>query len=310
MDDLRAILTPLITDVSANRPVALCIVLEQRGSAPQRPGAAMMVRPDGTTLGTVGGGSGEAEVRGQAVELLKTGQPTALSLDLDQEHGWDDAQICGGQMLVGIVPITNEQTLAPFGAASKLVQQRQPATVPITIERDSHAVEYRINLPVPPKLLIAGAGHVGQAVSLLAATLDFQITVIDDRADIAAPANFPASVELLVGDITATLRNYPIDSACYIVIVTRGHQHDQDALAAVIHAPAAYVGMMGSKRKSASVLAALERTGVKRELLDTVHTPIGLPIGSATLNEIAISIMAEIVQTRRRSTTKVVEGPL
>ncbi|MBU0617298.1 MAG: XdhC family protein, partial [Planctomycetes bacterium] len=121
---------------------------------------------------------------------------------------------------------------------------------------------------------------------------------------------FGERVQLVVDDITEALRAYPIDANCYVVIATRGHLYDQQALNAVIHCPAGYVGMIGSRKKSVTILDALASAGVSRELLDRVHTPIGISIGAVTVNEIAVSIAAELIQLRRQTTPRAIEGPL
>jgi xanthine dehydrogenase accessory factor len=167
-----------------------------------------------------------------------------------------------------------------------------------------------VHLEVSPTLLIAGAGHVGQAIARLAVNLDFRVVVIDDRPDFASRERFGERIELIVDDITSALRDHPIDAGCYVVIVTRGHRHDHHALDAVIRRPAGYIGMIGSKRKSATILHALADAGVSQELIDGVHTPIGVPIQAATVDEIAVSIVAELISVRRRKTPKLVEGPV
>ncbi len=309
MSDLVALLEILVADIEADWPVALCAVLERYGSAPQTPGATMLVRSDGSTVGTVGGGVVEAEVRRQALELLNENRSALLKLELDHDYGWDDAAICGGTMAVGVMPITRATGINPFRSALENARDRRPAHIPVVIEHKGKRLEYRLHLEVPPTLLIAGAGHIGQALARLALELDFHVVVIDDRAEFASRERHGERVELIVEDIAGALRDYPIDAGCYVVVVTRGHKHDRDALAAVVHRPAAYIGMIGSQRKSAAVLRALADAGVPQDLLDRVHTPIGVPIGAQTVNEIAVSIAAELIQVRRQRTPVLVEGP-
>jgi xanthine dehydrogenase accessory factor len=182
--------------------------------------------------------------------------------------------------------------------------------VPIVVMREGERVAYRLHLEVPPTLLIAGAGHVGQALAELALRLDFHVVVIDDRADCARADRFPAGVELVVNDIAGALTKYPVDRGCYVVIVTRGHRHDHLALDAVIRRPVGYIGMIGSRRKSQMILRDLAAAGVPSEQLERVHTPIGMRIGAVTVSEIAVSIAAELVQVRRQQTPKLVEGPI
>jgi xanthine dehydrogenase accessory factor len=152
------------------------------------------------------------------------------------------------------------------------------------------------------QLVIAGAGHIGQAVARLGRLLDFEVTVIDDRAEYASRERFPEADRVVVDDVGRAVENFPIGPDTYIVIVTRGHRHDAEALRACIRSRAAYLGMIGSRRKiflmrekfvSAHWASAAE--------FDRVHAPIGLEIGSKTIEEIAVSIAAELVKVRSES---------
>jgi xanthine dehydrogenase accessory factor len=150
-----------------------------------------------------------------------------------------------------------------------------------------------------PRLLVAGGGHIGRAVARLGALLDFEVTVIDDRADFASAERFPIADRLIVSSPGAALRDFPIDNDTYIVIVTRGHRDDADALRAAIRSPAAYIGMIGSRTKISLTRERFIREGwASAEEFDRVRSPIGLPIGSRTVEEIAVSIAAELVQVR------------
>ena len=310
MSDLIPILETLVADVQAARPAALCVVLKTYGSAPQTPGALMLVRADTTTIGTVGGGAAEAQVQRDAVRLLGEDRSVLLNLSLEHDCHTDEGPICGGRMSVGVMPIADVAALKPFAHGLELVRQRKPARVPIIVEHEGKRLEYHLHLEVPPTLIIAGAGHVGQALAHLTENLDFHAVVIDDRAEFASRERFGKRVRLITDDIAEALRTYPIDEGCYVVIVTRGHLQDEQALQAVIHRPAGYIGMIGSKRKSATILNALAQAGVPQDLLKRVHTPIGFPIGAVTVNEIAVSIAAELVQIRRQRTPRAIEGPI
>ena len=307
MSELIPVLESLVADVEAGRPAALCGVVETRGSTPQAPGATMLVRGDMSTVGTLGGGCVEAEVRKRAFELLQRGESALLDYLLDHDFGWDDGLICGGRMFLGVMPVTSEDDVAPFREALAAAKRREPASFPITVQHEGKRRRYRVRLEVPPTLLIAGAGHVGQALARLALDLDFHVIVIDERADCASAERFPSGVELVVDDIARTLRNHSIDAACFVVIVTRGHRHDQQALDAVIRSDAGYIGLIGSRRKSKMILRDLAETGVSQEHVDRVHTPIGLSIGAITVPEIALSIVAEIVAVRRKAAPGLVE---
>ena len=163
----------------------------------------------------------------------------------------------------------------------------------------AHGVAY---LPVLPRitLFIVGGGHVGQAVAKLAADVDFDIWVLDDRATFASAERFPTAQRRLVGDIGAeliTLRT-GLGSSHYVLIVTRGHAHDEEALFHLATTSAGYVGMIGSKRKIRMIFEDLLARGIPKEALDRVHAPLGLPIGSQTVPEIAVSLVAELIACR------------
>jgi xanthine dehydrogenase accessory factor len=153
-----------------------------------------------------------------------------------------------------------------------------------------------------PRLIIAGAGYVGQALARLAARLDFRILVVDDRRDLADPAVFGEQVQLTFGDIPETLQKLEPDGSSYIVILTRGHQLDKEALRAALATHAAYVGMIGSPSKVKHIFKDLLQQGISRETLERVHAPIGLDLGAQTPDEIALSIAAEIIMLRRQAT--------
>lgn len=161
---------------------------------------------------------------------------------------------------------------------------------------------YQVMLEVherPPTLLIVGGGHIGKALAELGKLCGFAVAVVDDRPDYANRERFPEADQVLCGDFVEVLRSFPIDSHTYVVCVTRGHRHDEISLRQVVASPAAYVGMIGSRRRVGTVLQHLIADGVDPEAVARVHTPIGLDIGAETPEEIAVAIMAEIIQVRR-----------
>jgi xanthine dehydrogenase accessory factor len=151
-----------------------------------------------------------------------------------------------------------------------------------------------------PRLIIAGAGHVGLAVARLGVFLGFAVEIIDDRPEFASPERFPGVERVTVGDPARVLERAAIDGTTSIVLVTRGHRHDAAALRACIRRPAAYIGMIGSRRKVGLLRDEfLARGWASAAQWDRIHSPIGLPIGSRTVEEIAVSIAAELVAVRR-----------
>jgi xanthine dehydrogenase accessory factor len=171
---------------------------------------------------------------------------------------------------------------------------------------------FEISRP-PLELIICGGGHVGQAVAKAGALLDFKITVIDDRPEFSSREKFPdPGVRLITGDFTEALRSLKITQASHVVIVTRGHRHDEICLREVIKKPARYIGMIGSRRRATTIREHLRREGVGAEHLRRVHSPIGLDIGAITPEEIALAILAEIILARRGGSgaPKGAEGPM
>jgi xanthine dehydrogenase accessory factor len=163
-------------------------------------------------------------------------------------------------------------------------------------------------LPVLPRitLLIVGGGHVGHAVAKLAADVDFEIWVLDDRERYASAERFRMARRRIVGDIGAQLKNLvatEVNSSTYALIVTRGHAHDEEALYHLAPSRAGYVGMIGSKRKIRLIYEDLIAKGINRELLARVHAPLGFDIGSQTVPEIAVSIVAELIACRNQGQT-------
>jgi xanthine dehydrogenase accessory factor len=289
----------LIRRLHAGERVALCTLVRARGSTPQHTGARMLVTQAGDILGTLGGGCVEAEVRRRAFELLLAGRSQLLTFRLDHDYGWDDGLICGGTMDVYVHSLLAPSDAAPFESLAAAVAARQPAPLRFTYTTDTGETRtYTETLEPAPRLIIAGAGHVGHALAALADPLGFETTIIDDRPDFTTPERFPRAT-LLTGDIETELARFPIDPFTYIVIVTRGHKNDGRALAAVIRSSAKYLGLIGSKRKIITIFRDLAAQGVPRERLAAVHAPIGLDIGAVSPAEIALSIAAELVATHR-----------
>jgi len=293
------VLSQIIRRTELGEVIALCTVVHTRGSTPQGKGAAMLVLRDGKTIGTLGGGCVEAEVRVRAQRLMDEKQNRVLSFRLDQDYGWDDGLVCGGIMDIAIQVIGSPEEAVPIQRVLDNLAGNRPGILVIdAADEQLQPTRFEIEIFPRPRLLIAGAGHVGRALALIAGQIDFELTILDDRPDLANTENFPGA-QCIIGDIELELSRYKIDPRTYIVIVTRGHRHDARALAAVVESPAAYVGLIGSKRKIHTILSELDRQGVARNQLERVHAPIGLEIAAVTPAEIAVSIAAELIAVRR-----------
>lgn len=183
-------------------------------------------------------------------------------------------------------------------ARGQLAQRRHGV---LTCETETGPVELFVEVQGrPPTLLIVGAGHIAEPLAQLGTLCDFRVVVLDDRPRYANRTRFPLADEVIADDIEEMLRAYPLDFDTYIVLVTRGHQHDVHALLQVVHRPHAYIGMIGSKRRIKAVFELLERErGLSRESLGKVYAPIGLDIGAESPAEIAVAIMGEIILARR-----------
>jgi len=308
MSDAAEILDVVVREVEAGRRAALCVVVATRGSTPQAPGALLAVDEDGQAAGTIGGGCVEADFRARAHHLISVGRSELRTANLENDDV-TDGMICGGVMDAAIRVFTSCEEVEPFRSAATRLRAGEDALFPLRVHASGEQVEYRVSIEAPPKLIIAGGGHLGHALTKLTTALGFRVKVIDDRLEYANAVRFPAPIEFAVGDIAATLGGERLGRDSYVVIVTRGHRSDEAALAAVIDSPVRYLGMVGSKRKIKTIYDNLRGRGVSEEQLERVHAPIGLAIRAVTPEEIAVSIAAELVAMRRGEYRKPVEGP-
>ncbi len=185
------------------------------------------------------------------------------------------------------------QTCA-FTPDGELVEGRR------AIEAADAIVEILVEVVEPAAtLLVVGGGHVGLAVGQLGAMLGMEVAIIDDREDYANEDRFPYEANVICGDFGEELDRFPITANTYIVLVSRGHKVDELALRAVAERGAGYLGMIGSKRRTRTVLQHLAEEGIEPQALDKVFTPIGLDIGAETPEEIAVSVLGEIILVRR-----------
>ena len=171
-------------------------------------------------------------------------------------------------------------------------------------DAESQTRIYRERIGRTPKMVICGAGHVSMPIIRMGKMLGFTVTVIEDRPKFADHARAAGADQVLCEPFSDGLSKIRGDSDSWFIIVTRGHRYDTECLEAILQKPYAYVGMMGSRRRVAIVKDQLEAKGVCREALDGVHTPIGLKIGAETPEEIAVSVMAEIIQVKNAGSAK------
>lgn len=229
----------------------MATVVRANGSTPQSPGARLLLRPDGSTVGTVGGGAFEKAVVEVLHQCLRDGRPRIFKQDLLRDLG----MCCGGSMEVFVEPVQAQS-----------------------------------------RLILFGAGHVARPTALFARELGFQVVVVDDRPELNTEERFPECTRIVAepGEAADSLET---DDNDWIVVVTHDHRLDEEALDAFARRPHAYLGVIGSRRK---VYRMFQRIHARRGLpsLERVYAPIGLNIGAVSPEEIAISIIGQLVALR------------
>ncbi len=293
----------VVLELRRNPRLALGVISGVKGSSPQKQGAKALFLPDDRMVGTLGGGCLEAEIRRRARQAIVSGQPATFELTLDHDFGWDDGLICGGTVRGLILPRAADAL--PIWSA--LAQRDQVRTWGV---RDDFSIAwfddkatggwlYQETVSPPLALWMAGSGHIAQAVAPLALTLDFDVTVFDDRPELANYDYFPAGTHLRVGNWGELLETpFPPQPALGL-IVTRGHQHDANVLAEWIHRPFLFLGMIGSGRKARIIREGfIKRKVATAQELARLACPVGLPIGAVSVHEIAVSILAQYVEKR------------
>jgi xanthine dehydrogenase accessory factor len=239
---------------------ALATIVNVRGSIPSYESSKLLIREDGSIVGTVGGGCVEAEVWTAAREVMEQEKPRTLTFNLNNDPSYDTGLLCGGTLEIFVEPI----------------------------------------LPTP-FLYIFGAGHVSLSLSKVATPAGFSTVVVDDRETYANRERFPEAAEIYADDYEKLFERLAPNSSAFIIAVTRGHRDDMRVLRWAVGTPARYVGMIGSKRKVIEIVKFLENEGVPAAQLERVHAPIGLEIGAVTPEEIAVSIVAEMIAVRRHA---------
>lgn len=184
---------------------------------------------------------------------------------------------------------------APTGYACRTIE----AAIPAPGGQPLAARIFMERYGPPATLLIVGAGHIAVPVAKIGKMLGYRVVVIDDRPAFANAERFPEADQIVACDFAELRRRAPVDATTYVVIVTRGHKHDAAVLSALFDSPAAYLGMIGSRRRVKTVVDALLASGAAPEQLENVYAPIGLDIGAETPEEIAVAILAEITSLRR-----------
>ncbi len=241
---------------------ALATVVSTKGSTPRSTGSKMLVKSDGSISVSIGGGCLEADVWQACMTVIKEQKSRLMEFDLTGREENSQGLICGGIIEVFVDPVI-------------------PA----------------------PSAYIFGAGHIGYAVSKIAKMAGFRVAVIDDRPNYANTDRFPDADEFHIEEnIAQAVSGLLINKVSYVVIACRGYLEDQEVLEKVLKTDALYIGLIGSKKKVKTIFDDMKKKGFTKEDLDRVSAPIGLSIATETPEEIAISIVAEMTDIRRRKT--------
>ncbi|MDO8749772.1 MAG: XdhC family protein [Dehalococcoidia bacterium] len=342
-------------------PFTIATVVRTKGSSPQKPGAKLLIRQDGSGVGTLGGGCVEGDIWFAAKEIMREhGGSEYRDYYLNEEIAARDGLVCGGTMYFLIDPIWKPQEFLPVaqdivsayegadpaalatlikpgpagGAVGAKLLIRSDGSLSGTLgkpELDQLAVATAKRLATygecehvvtsdgtelfveaytsPPTVVLMGGGHIAKALAPLAKMLQFRLFVLDDRPEFANQERFPEAEAVAVAGYSGGLDSFPITKNTAIIIATRGHNFDDLALEMAVRSPAGYVGLVGSQRKVILIYQELLKRGVSLERMREIHSPIGLDIRARTPEEIAISIMAELVQFRLGGTGQSMKLP-
>jgi xanthine dehydrogenase accessory factor len=256
---MREVASAILSILDRGERGALATVTRVSGSAPQVPGAKMALTPDGSQVGTVGGGRIEQIVLEAMRHTMSDGQTRTIKKHLAQDLG----MCCGGQMEIFVEPIESR-----------------------------------------PQLILFGAGHVAKPTAQFASDVGFEVTVVDPREEQNNEERFPGARHVLMEPDEAVRRGtLPFGPDTLIVVVTHDHRLDEEALRVCLPKPRRYLGMIGSKRKVIRVFERVQARSPEADLSD-VRAPVGLDLGAHTPEEIALSIVSELVAVRRGGTGK------
>ena len=331
--------------------LVVATVIRTKGSTPQKPGAKLLVRADGSGVGTLGGGCVEGDIWFAATQLMKgRGSAEYREYQLNEELAAEDGLVCGGTMFFLIDPVYRPEDYLDYAreidsayegggavALASLIKPGPGSDAPLgsklfiredggtegtlgEVGLDREVVEKARGLMVhgkndyvvaesgaeyfveayttPPQLVICGGGHVSKAISAHARALGFRLFITDDRAEFANEERFPEADMVVAKKPEEALTELPINPNTFIIVATRGHRFDNVALAAAANTPARYVGLMGSKRKTILIYEDLVRLGIPIDRINEIRSPIGLDISARTPEEIAVSIIAEVLMFR------------
>ena len=347
---MKEVIQEAVNLISDGQPCVLATVVRTQGSTPQKSGAMLLVREDGTGVGTLGGGCVEGDIWFAAKEILHNhGGPEFKNYYLNEDIAARDGLVCGGTMYFYLEPFWEGGDFLDIGAEVLEAYEGGDAVALATVvnvpegatnlgaklllrldgsvagslgssqlDEKATAVAERVaqvgavegfteeetevfveGFTTPPTLVMVGGGHVGKATADLAHTLGYRVFVVDDRPEFANPERFPYAEQTLVTGYEGWSEYLTLNVNSYVVVATRGHRYDDLALESALSTKARYIGLLGSRRKTLMIYQRLLQQGIPLERLQQVRAPIGLDIGALTPEELAVSLMSEIIMARR-----------
>lgn len=319
---MNGIFTTLLHEMEQGRDTVLCTIVAQSGSTPRGAGAQMLVGAEGLLSGTIGGGAVEGGAIALARTLLAERRWALHTYTLRHNDREDIGMVCGGDVTVALQFIAAAddgwRTLA--GQVLSRIARRQPGVLLLSLEggapalADSPAVDeahFALPLPIGERAVIFGGGHCSLALCPLLTTVGFRVTVVDDRPELVTWERFPTADAVICCDLDHLAQAVSIGGEDYVVVMTNGHSHDFAVQEQVLRGQYAYIGVIGSRTKIASINARLREAGISEAAIASVHTPIGIAIKAVTPEEIAVSIAGEMIchrATRREQAGVVLHG--
>ncbi len=309
---MNTIFAKLLYEMEKKHDTVLVSIISGSGSAPRGAGSQMLVSSRGRLVGSIGGGAVEKRSEELALEALEAGRSFRHDFVLRTGAVEDIGMVCGGDVSVWFQFIAGTDaawsTLA--GELIRRIEARAPGFLllnetggpPALAEGCGSIPEGYFALPLPlgDRVVIFGGGHCAQALVPVLKSVGFRVTVMDCRPEYASAEQHPQADVLICGDYLRVEDYITLDENDYAVIMTNGHSHDFEIQAQVLRRPLAYVGVIGSRSKTAAVNARLRAAGIPEDAIATVHTPIGTAIKAVTPAEIAVSIAGELILERAK----------
>lgn len=329
---MRRIFEALKNRMDEHEDAMLVTVIAHSGSVPRGTGSMMLLGREGRIEGSIGGGPGELEMTALGMKLLSEKRCAASRYVLKNRPGEESGAVCGGDIDVYFQFIAGSDAAWKAAAMQLLarIAQRKGGWLalslsggaPVLMDTDRaiicgvldggeerllcrhHAVRththFALPLEIGERAVIFGAGHCAQALAPVLASVGFRVTVYDDRPEVARKVFFPQAEQVICAPYDRIEAHLPLEAGDYIVVMTSNHSGDLCIQQQVLQRDHAYVGMLGSRGKRAYVYGKLMEAGIPKEMIDRVHTPVGLAIRAVTPAEIAISIAAEMILERTK----------